>query len=527
MIALSRWSFLFIVVLSACARVLPPEGGAKDELPPKLEKALSTPDRQTNFRPVQVDLFFDEWIQLKEAQKQVVISPPTVTPPKVTVKGKRIEVLFNPDEPWKDSTTYTLFFGKAVSDRSEGNVVPDMKYVFSTGPVLDSLEASGIIIDAKTRQPVADVIIMLHRSTEDSVIVKELPDYFTMSDKNGSYRFSNLRKGTYQLFALDDRNNNYRFDQPEERLAWVDNLITISGLQSALPRLELPQASRKLRVIAIDSTRQQGAISFAFNRTPIHWSDPLESDSLSFFQWTADSLLTIWLQPGTRGGRFIVEGDTLMYPSFTDSLSPVNNLPKLVRQGKQPPELPIQFVCSPPLVLPDSGLIEVFIDSVKLPLGGMSISEKGDTLTLYGVTPSESNVVLRFLPGALKSVTGAVNQDSMAMGYQTGASGDWAMINLTIDSILSTYPILLDLTDAQGKPVLGTIRSAFTTKWVINLPPLLPGSYLLFLSSDTNGNGFWDGADYFRNIPAEPRSVHILPTLRANWEIEHRIVPGW
>jgi hypothetical protein len=248
---------------------------------------------------------------------------------------------------------------------------------------------------------------------------------------------------------------------------------------------------------------------------------------LSFFQWTADSLLTIWQGTGSQGGRFVLEGDTLVFPSYKDSLSPVNTLPKLVRQGIQPPELPIQFVCSPPLVLPDSALIEVLMDTVKLSIGGITISEKGDTLTLYGVTPPESTFVLRFLPGALKTLTGAVNLDSIAMGYQTGAAGDWAMINLTIDSISSSQQLLLELTDVQGKPILGTIRSGNTSKWVIALPPLLPGSYLLFLSSDTNANGFWDGADYFKNIPAEPRSVHILPTLRANWEIEHRIVPGW
>ncbi len=525
--ALFRWCLFSLVVLSACARVLPPEGGPKDELPPSLEKALSTPDRQTNFRPVQVDLVFDEWVQLKEAQKQVVISPPTVTAPKVMAKGKRIEILFNPAEPWRDSTTYTLFFGNAVSDRSEGNVVPDMKFVFSTGPVLDSLEASGLLIDAKTRQPVPDIILMLHRSTEDSVVAKELPDYFTRSDKNGSYRFSNLRQGTYQLYALDDRNNNYRFDQPDERLAWLETSVNITGSQSPLPRLELPPSSRILRVIAVDSTRQHGSVTFAFNRTPIDWSGPLDPDTFSFFQWTADSLLTIWQRTGSKGGRFLAEGDTLAFPSFSDSLRPIDNLPKLVRQGKQPPGLPLQFVCTPPLLLPDTALIEVWKDSVRIPIGATTIRENGETLTLFGVTPPESALVLRFLPGALKSVTGAVNSDSLALGYQTGAIGDWAMIHLTIDSIPPSKQILLELTDAQGKPILGTIRSGSTSKWIIDLPPLLPGSYLLFLSSDTNGNGHWDGADYFKKIPAEPRSVHLLPTLRANWELEHRIIPGW
>ena len=116
--------------------MLPPEGGEKDTTPPVLRTELSTPDQQTNFRPTEIRLVFDEWIQLKDPLKQVVISPPLKKAPLVTSEGKAVVVQFNADEPWKDSTTYTLQFGKAITDRNEGNVTPDVRYVFSTGPVI-------------------------------------------------------------------------------------------------------------------------------------------------------------------------------------------------------------------------------------------------------------------------------------------------------------------------------------------------------------------------------------------------------
>ena len=138
--------------------MLPPEGGEKDTTPPVLRTELSTPDQQTNFRPTEIRLVFDEWIQLKDPLKQVVISPPLKKAPLVTSEGKAVVVQFNADEPWKDSTTYTLQFGKAITDRNEGNVTPDVRYVFSTGPVIDSLSAGGVLLDARSRAPVADAL---------------------------------------------------------------------------------------------------------------------------------------------------------------------------------------------------------------------------------------------------------------------------------------------------------------------------------------------------------------------------------
>ena len=80
------------IFLSSCARVLPPEGGEKDTTPPVVQTALSTPDRQTAFKPETIRLVFDEWIQLKDALKEVVISPPVRKNPVVTAEGKAVVV---------------------------------------------------------------------------------------------------------------------------------------------------------------------------------------------------------------------------------------------------------------------------------------------------------------------------------------------------------------------------------------------------------------------------------------------------
>lgn len=508
--------------------MLPPDGGPKDEDAPRLLLGLSTPDLQTNYRPERIQLAFDEWIQVRDALKQVVISPPTKRPPQVSAKGKTLEVTFDPEEPWKDSTTYILSFGKAVSDRSEGNVVEDLRFVFATGPVLDSLEAEGMLIDARSRQPLQDILILLHRSTVDSSVTLELPDYFTRTDKNGRYRFTHLREGRYRLFALEDKNSNYRFDQPEERLAWVTTPVSIGSDSSMLPMLELSPPVRRSRLLSVDSLSQPGVIHYAFNRRPTALTlSELEGEWV-FSRWTQDTVLSVWSRPGSPSAVFFAGTDTLLLPGMEGSAIGSASLPKLLRTGKYPPEYPLQVLFRPPLdSLPEDRLQVWRQDTIPVTPSSLNLSPGGDTLYLSAPGLAESQVTMRFLPGALAAITGAVNEDTLALGLVTGASADWATLSLVLDSLPPDQQVLLEITDPQGKPRFAPFSFRGGSSWSITLPPLEPGGWQLFVSLDVNGNGQWDGADYYRGRSSEPRSVHTVTNLRANWELELRIVPDW
>jgi uncharacterized protein (DUF2141 family) len=513
--------FLF---LCSCAQILPPEGGPRDETAPLIREDASTPDRQTSVRPVLIRLQFDEWVQLKDPQKQVVISPPTRTPPLVKARGKAVEVSFDPAEPWKDSTTYTLFFGNAVVDRTEGNPVRDLKRVFSTGPVVDSLSATGKVVDARTRRPVEEVLVILHRDMGDSAITNNLPDYFTRTGKEGAFRLTNLRAGTYRAYVLVDRNANYRYDLADEQLGSGAEPLSLSDSTATLPMLELSPPLRPLRVISADSSQGNGAVRFAFNRPPRSWTS--DAGGGAILQWTADSLLVAWRKPGTPGGMVFVEKDTLRYGPARDTALGFGNAPMLRHTGKLPPNVDLALICSPPLAEVDTSRIEVLKDTLLLPTGTATLAGQGDTLLLGGVSPEASSVIVRFLPGALRNVLGVNNSDTMALGFLTGKADDWSMLQVRIDSIAEGTTLLFELTDAQGKAIL-PVRSLQGPSAVVSLPPLVPGNYLIFLSADRNGNGRWDGADHYRGLPAEPRSAHTVPALRANWELELELRPSW
>src|SRR5688572_1120383 len=83
----------------SCAQILTPGGGPKDIIPPRVVKYL--PDSAAlNFKGREINIVFDEYIQLKDLNSQLIVSPPVETQPEVKlVKNKIVNVEFK--EPLK------------------------------------------------------------------------------------------------------------------------------------------------------------------------------------------------------------------------------------------------------------------------------------------------------------------------------------------------------------------------------------------------------------------------------------------
>src|SRR5690554_1857844 len=129
----------------SCANTsTPPLGGPKDTIPPVL-LYISPDSGKVNF-PVkkgEVEMKFNEYVVLKDEQKNIFISPPLDKSPETKIRGKSIITTF--PVALDTNTSYTLNFGRAIVDNNEGNVFPSYVYPFSTGAVLDSLYTSGTI----------------------------------------------------------------------------------------------------------------------------------------------------------------------------------------------------------------------------------------------------------------------------------------------------------------------------------------------------------------------------------------------
>jgi len=217
------WAILTgLILLQACANVGMPSGGPKDTTPPAILES-SPANFSTNFKATEAEIQFNEYIQLKNLNKQLIVSPPMEKKPEIKAKGKKILISFQ--DSLLPNTTYSINFGNAVADFNEGNVLEDFQYVFSTGDVLDSLRISGEVTDAFTSLPVEGAVVMLYKKSGDSLLVNDFPYYVGRSNAKGRFSVKNIADTSYTLLALVDINNNYKYDSPDEQLAFCDSMI--------------------------------------------------------------------------------------------------------------------------------------------------------------------------------------------------------------------------------------------------------------------------------------------------------------
>ena len=106
-----------------------PTGGPKDTLPPVI--TLMTPDNfTTNFKDRKIYIEFDEFVQIKDQQKEFFTSPQMKKKPTITLRGRGISVQLR--DTLRENTTYALNFGSAICDNNEGN--PSTRCVTSFRP---------------------------------------------------------------------------------------------------------------------------------------------------------------------------------------------------------------------------------------------------------------------------------------------------------------------------------------------------------------------------------------------------------
>ena len=214
---------LLLGLLSSCANLGGgPQGGPRDTIPPKVEKE-SPLNGTLNFDAKRIEIHFDEYIQLGDIQKNVLISPPQQKAPEIKAIGKTLSVVFA--DPLIDSTTYTLDFGSAICDYNEKTPLNGYIYSFSTGDVIDSLAISGRVYNSANLDPVAGVLVGIHINPADSALTTTPFIRITRTDEDGYFTLHNMRGGSYRLFALDDISRDYLY-QPGEALAYADSLIT-------------------------------------------------------------------------------------------------------------------------------------------------------------------------------------------------------------------------------------------------------------------------------------------------------------
>jgi len=215
--------FILSYSLFACANIGNPNGGPYDEKPPKYVSSKPAMN-QLNFKGKKIEIWFDEYISIDNPSENVIITPPQKQLPIIQAVGKKITVELR--DTLFDETTYTIDFTSSIVDNNEKNALENFSFAFSTGDVLDTLQISGVLINAEDLEVLPKMLVGIHRDLSDTAFTKTQFLRTSKTDERGRFFIKNVSPGSYRVFALEDKNRNYAYDKNNnEGLAFLDSIV--------------------------------------------------------------------------------------------------------------------------------------------------------------------------------------------------------------------------------------------------------------------------------------------------------------
>ena len=221
--------------LSRCASIMSPEGGPKDSLPPVITN-ITPGNFATNFKEKKIYIEFNEYVQLKDQNKEMFTSPAMKKTPLVTTRGKGIVITIR--DTLKENTTYAIDLGSAVRDNNEGNPLNAMRYVFSTGDKIDSMMCSGYTADSYKADSVSRTFIWFFIADSlpdtpdyDSTIFNRKPDVIARAQNNGIFIAQNLKPVKYRIYAFGDKNDNQMYEPGTDLIGIIDSAYNPAQMQ--------------------------------------------------------------------------------------------------------------------------------------------------------------------------------------------------------------------------------------------------------------------------------------------------------
>lgn len=234
------------ILLAACASIGRPQGGPRDVTPPVFLRANPAPGT-INFSGNRIEAFFDENIKVEDAASKIVVSPAQQQMPQIFGNGHRVTVTLK--DTLIPNTTYTIDFADAIADLNEGNILDGFALDFSTGPVLDSLRISGIVLQARNLEPAQGIYVGAYTNLSDSAISTVKLERIAKTNQYGQFTLRNLKDTIYRIFALNDLNRDFHWDRSEdvafydvtirpwtEPIEVTDTLVDSEGLDSLVTR---------------------------------------------------------------------------------------------------------------------------------------------------------------------------------------------------------------------------------------------------------------------------------------------------
>ncbi len=538
------------LLIFGCATVSSPEGGVRDTKAPVVSRS-SPALKTTNFRGNEVVFHFNEFIQVKDAQNSLLISPPLSTNPKIKVSGKRLSIR------WKDTllsnSTYSLNFGDAISDITEGNVLGNFQFAFATGNILDSLKKHVQVFNAQTLQSEKNVYVGFYKPGADSMVRHSRPYYYSKTNEQGECDIYNMHEGPYRMFALKDENFNMLYDLPNESIAFCDSMVFIKASNASSNLYLFKPVSPKLFITSsklidagtiqlIYSQPVSDISSITANMLPVNYFLSATQDTLNIYQNRLDEdSVSVIINHG------VLDTIKLKCVNFTkDSLSAKkyhlkvalsktssssissknNGLASKINTLVYSASAPALLYFNHPVQNCDLSKIIIIKDSLQqLPLKKPEIFSTTKYVTQLNLAEliSEpflhqgSEYLITFRPGAFTGSWGK-QSDSSTYRIKVGTETELGnvILNLVPKDSLQNY--LIFLSDKNEQLIA---KKMWQPGKKVEFNNLSPTNYHLKILKDENKNGKWDTGDYYLHKQPEkfyPYQKEV--SVKPNWDIE-------
>lgn len=566
---------ILLIFIAGCAKVSSPSGGPRDRTPPVVLK--SNPARGTkNFKGNQVSVTFDEYVVLDKINEKFLASPPMKKKPRIFLRGKSIVIQY--EEALRDSTTYTFNFQDAIRDLNENNILSNYKFVFSTGPVIDSLSVTGNVYNAMTLDAPEETLVLLYNELYDSAAVKHIPAYISRIEKSGYFRIDNIRTGKYRLYALKDADDSKNYNLPDEQFAFLTDTIDVSYPKDYLPVIKDTAKITATPAAKADTVIMQGKYKLILYQSPkkTHY---LTSSSrnlpykLSYtLSMPPDSGNFTFNFPGSRPGSYFIERNktndsiqvwltdsalysrsldtTIVNYPFTDTTGKVIqrqdtivmrfSAPKPTRAKMKRPPFSMTSALFTGSLRPGQQIYLQAptpfgkIDTSKINLYEISGTPKGKE----GAGITKIKIPFSFIPDSVSSCkillrtrlaqgknymfiadSGAFRNlygdVSDSLGFRVKIKKDDAYGFLTLNIKNYEGPRIIQLLTMEERLVRET-EMAKDGKFEFRY--LDPGRYRLRVIYDLNGDGKWTAGDFKKHLQPEPASYYFQEiNIKENW----------
>jgi uncharacterized protein (DUF2141 family) len=555
-------------IVSGCAKMNTPSGGPKDKEIPVILKSVPK-NGAVNFNNKEVVIYFDEYVVLDRISEKFMVSPPMKKRPDVFTRKKSIHIKF--DEELRENATYTFYFQDAIRDLNEGNIINNYQFVFSTGPVIDSLSVTGNVYTGLSLDPPENAMALLYSQMADSAVIKHIPDYITRAEKNGEFRINNVHPGRYRLYALVDADNSKNYNNRDEEFAFNPDPVDITPDKNFLPVIkdtavlkpvdgkipfkppiigEYPlimfQAEKKARYLTSSARKQPYQLTYTLSLPPdslkFDFTIPGITPEAYFIEKNKSrDTITVWLTDSSLYNRPQIE--TIVKFPFTDSLGILGQKTDTIRMrylapraprtkvvkrtpykistgisGQVRPDKKIVITASAPFMPPDTSKI-LFYELIK-------DRKIRHPFRLFKDTANSCHYLLdtELNPGKNYLLI----NDSAAFSSIYGDVSDSTGSKFLVLTPESFGKLVVDITGYDGGRIIqllsnteNLIREVYRKEnGKVEFPLLEKGTYRLRVIFDLNNDGKWTTGDF--DTHRQPEPVSYCPEeleIKENWVI--------